>query len=194
MTNNKLLLPLTVAASLAIGAASYHFGADYVSEFFQDENVEVKLEKASDKQVADTQSKVQLKIPEQPVPKDVLSLVSQLETLSNAYFTKEQQIERIYDKTIQALDSFSKDQLGNLEKQVMYRAAIPMSSEALARKKYDNVVGMLSEFSQEALVSLNKEIVGKFAPVTYNSAIGAQCLSICREKLDGGFGSTYSTK
>jgi demethoxyubiquinone hydroxylase (CLK1/Coq7/Cat5 family) len=198
MTNNKLLLPLAVTASFAFGAVSYHLGADKVKYLFQDESEQVKLEKQVDEKNINI-TKLETKIGNKPqlepkAPANVATLVSQLETVSNAYFSKEQQIERVYEKTLQTLDNFSSEQLSNLEKQVAYRVAVPMSSESLARKRYDNVVSSLNEFSQEALSGLNKEIVRRFSQATYNSVIGKECLTICREKLDGGFGSTYSTK
>ena len=202
---NKLLIPLTVAASLTIGAASYHFGAPFVEDYLASQEQTTKLQKSTDAQpnalvqatiapvTSVPQPTVTYQHKENP-PADIVQLVNRMEAMTDAYFSKEQQVDRIYNKAMDAMDSFTAAQLSTIEKEAAYRSAIPMSPEALARKKYTGFVAELDNFSQEALIGLSSEVTRRFSPATYNTEVREKCLNVCREKLDGGFGASYSTK
>jgi hypothetical protein len=199
MTNSKLLLPLTVAASLAIGAASYHFGADYVRNLLQDNDVTKDVTKVVDENRTvgyDTQTPVATTsapvLQNAKTPANVVQLVNQLDSITEDYFSREEQVDRVYNRTMMSLGSFSGDQLSTLEKEVSEKLSQPLSGEMRARKNYNNIVTSLDGFSQSALIGINKEIIRRLSPANYNATIRDECLPICKEKLDGGFGSTYS--
>ena len=106
---NKLLIPLTVAASLTIGAASYHFGAPFVEDYLASQEQTTKLQKSTDAQpnalvqatiapvTSVPQPTVTYQHKENP-PADIVQLVNRMEAMTDAYFSKEQQVDRIYNK------------------------------------------------------------------------------------------------